>query len=59
MSFATTYAVGKAACYFLERRKAGTRDPSGVAETYRDALRSALKLARERGLDDPKLRKAQ
>jgi uncharacterized protein (DUF697 family) len=59
MSFATTYAVGKAACYFLERRKAGTQDPSGVAETYRDALRSALKLARERGLDDPKLRKAQ
>ena len=50
MSFATTYALGKAACYFLERRKAGASDPAGVAETYRTALAAALRLARERGL---------
>lgn len=50
MSFATTYALGKAACYFLKRRKAGTSDPAGVAQAYKDALGSALRLARERGI---------
>lgn len=50
MSFATTYALGKAACYFLERRKAGTSDPAGVAQTYKTALAAALRLARERDL---------
>lgn len=58
MSFATTYAVGKAACYFLERRKAGAQDPAGVAETYKQALRSALRLARERGLDHAERKEA-
>jgi uncharacterized protein (DUF697 family) len=59
MSFATTYALGQAACYFLGRRKAGTRDPAGVAQAYRSALSSALRLARERGIANPQLRKAQ
>jgi hypothetical protein len=53
MSFATTYALGKAACYFLARRKAGASDPSGVAQAYKDALGSALRLARERGISNP------
>jgi uncharacterized protein (DUF697 family) len=59
MSFATTYALGKAACYFLRYRRAGASDPGGVAQAYKDALGSALRLARERGFADPQLRKAQ
>ena len=59
MSFATTYALGKAACYFLSRRKAGATDPAGVAQAYKDALSSALRLARERGIANPQLAKAQ
>lgn len=57
MSFATTYALGKAACYFLARRKAGASDPAGVAQAYKDALGSALKLARERGISNAANRK--
>ncbi len=53
MSFATTYALGKAACYFLGRRKTGASDPAGVAQAYKDALGSALRLARERGISNP------
>jgi uncharacterized protein (DUF697 family) len=59
MSFATTYALGKAACYFLGQRKVGASDPEGVAGAYKDALNSALRLARERGFADPQLRKAE
>jgi uncharacterized protein (DUF697 family) len=58
MSFATTYALGKAACYFLKRRKAGASDPAGVGQAYKDALGSALRLARERGISDPQNRKS-
>jgi uncharacterized protein (DUF697 family) len=43
-SFATTFALGKAACYFLARRRAGETDFSGVAGVYRSALAEALKL---------------
>ena len=57
MSFATTYALGKAACYFLGRHKIGASDPKGVARAYKEALGSALRLARERGFTDAKLRK--
>jgi uncharacterized protein (DUF697 family) len=57
MSFATTYALGKAACYFLKRRKAGSSDPAGVAQAYKDALGAALRLARERGIANPQVRK--
>jgi len=58
MSFATTYALGKAACYFLKRRKAGASDPAGVAQTYKGALGAALRLARERGISKPQVRKS-
>jgi uncharacterized protein (DUF697 family) len=59
MSFATTYALGKAACYFLSRRTIGASDPDGVAQAYKDALKSALCLARERGFTNPQPRKAE
>jgi uncharacterized protein (DUF697 family) len=53
MSFATTYALGKAGCYFLARYTVGTSDPAGVAQAYKDALGQALRLARERGFNQP------
>jgi uncharacterized protein (DUF697 family) len=59
MSFATTYALGKAACHFLGRRKVGGRDPHGVAQTYKEALSTALRLARERGFANEDLRTAK
>ncbi|MEQ8824887.1 MAG: GTPase domain-containing protein [Filomicrobium sp.] len=51
-SFATTYALGAAGCYFLAKRKLGESDPDGVAKAYREALEAAFKLARERGHKD-------
>lgn len=48
MSFATTFAIGKAACYFLERRKLGQADPQGVSRAYAEALADAFKIARKR-----------
>jgi uncharacterized protein (DUF697 family) len=51
-SFATTFALGKAACYFLARRRAGETDPEGVAEAYRAALADAFRIAKERHLND-------
>ncbi len=50
-SFATTYALGKAALVFLARRERGEADPEAVARAYREALQKAFGLARERGLD--------
>jgi uncharacterized protein (DUF697 family) len=50
-SFATTFALGKAACYFLARRRAGETDPEGVADAYKAALADAFRIARERHLD--------
>jgi uncharacterized protein (DUF697 family) len=50
-SFATTYALGKAACHFLARRRSGQADAEGVAAAYREGLSAAFKLARERGFD--------
>jgi uncharacterized protein (DUF697 family) len=47
-SFAVTYALGKAAVYFLSKRRIGAHDPAGVARTYREALQDAFRLARER-----------
>jgi uncharacterized protein (DUF697 family)/predicted GTPase len=47
-SFAVTYALGKAAVYFLSKRRIGADDPAGVARTYREALQDAFRLARER-----------
>jgi uncharacterized protein (DUF697 family) len=53
MSFATTYALGKAAGYFLGQRRHGASGSEGVAEAYKDSLKSALRLARERGFGNP------
>lgn len=47
-SFAVTFALGKAAVYFLSKRRLGTDDPAGVARTYREALQDAFRLAKER-----------
>ncbi|MFM1813608.1 MAG: hypothetical protein RLZ98_303 [Pseudomonadota bacterium] len=50
-SFATTYALGKAACYFLDRRTTGRRvDASEVARTYAQSLESAFQIAKEQGI---------
>jgi uncharacterized protein (DUF697 family)/predicted GTPase len=43
-SFATTYAMGRAATYFLGKRRLGDADTSGVETVYADALRQAFKL---------------
>ena len=51
-SFAVTYALGKAAVYYLHRRRLGASDKRGVAHVYQDALRDAFRLTRERRLAD-------
>ena len=43
-SAAITYALGRAACYYLEQVRLGRRDPRGVADTYRGALREAWQM---------------
>jgi uncharacterized protein (DUF697 family) len=48
-SFAATYAMGKAASYFLDMRQQG-RDSGEVASVYQAALREAFHLAKEREL---------
>jgi uncharacterized protein (DUF697 family) len=47
-SFAATYAMGKAAAYFLVRRREGRRAEE-VASVYRHALRQAFSLAKVQG----------
>ena len=44
MSFATTYALGKAAIVYLERRRAGGAGIDGVREAYEQALRGAFEM---------------
>ena len=51
-SFAATYAIGKAAGYYLERRRRG-ETAEGIAEVYRDALRNAFGMAQQRDADGP------
>jgi uncharacterized protein (DUF697 family) len=51
-SFAATYAIGKAASYYLERRRRG-ESAEGMAEVYRDALRDAFGMAQQRDADGP------
>jgi uncharacterized protein (DUF697 family) len=46
-SFAATYAIGKAASYYLEQRRRG-KTAEGIAEVYRDALRNAFGMAQQR-----------
>jgi uncharacterized protein (DUF697 family) len=48
-SFVTTFAIGKAACYFLAAHRTGTADPKGVAEAYSSALAEAFRLRKARG----------
>lgn len=48
-SFAATYAMGKAASYFLVRRQQG-RQTEEVASVYRQALQQAFHLAKERDI---------
>jgi uncharacterized protein (DUF697 family) len=45
-SFAATYAIGKAASYYLAQRRRGAA-ADDVAAVYRDALRNAFRLARQ------------
>jgi uncharacterized protein (DUF697 family) len=52
-SFATTYALGRAALEFLRRRKRGESDPEAVAKAYRESLAKAFGMAHDRGLDTP------
>ncbi len=42
-SFATTFAIGKAACHFLAIHRAGGSDPKGVAAAYSAALAQAFR----------------
>ena len=43
-SFAATVALGKAAEYFLNRRKIGIDDPDGVARVYAQSLAEAFRM---------------
>jgi len=52
-SFATTFALGKAACYFLARRRIGESDMKGVAETYSAALADALRITTKSPANEP------
>jgi uncharacterized protein (DUF697 family) len=45
-SAAVTYALGRAACHYLEQARSGRRDPKGVAETYRGSLKEAYAMFR-------------
>lgn len=40
-SAAVTYALGRAACYYLEQAREGRTDPDGVAAMYRGSLKEA------------------
>jgi uncharacterized protein (DUF697 family) len=50
-SFAATYAIGKAASYYLARRRRGI-EADDVAAVYREALRNAFRMAQERDASD-------
>ena len=43
-SFATTFAIGKAASHFLGQRRHGEADPTGVQRAYAEALAQAFML---------------
>lgn len=47
-SFATTFAIGKAACHFLSRRREGKADPAGVSDAYKTALAEAFEMFKRR-----------
>lgn len=45
-SAAVTYALGRAACHYLEQVRAGRSDPEGVAAMYRGSLKEAYAMFR-------------
>jgi uncharacterized protein (DUF697 family) len=47
-SFAVTYALGRAACYFLRAERGGRDDAEGVARIYRESLHEAFDIVRAR-----------
>lgn len=47
-SFSVTYALGRAACYYLDVVRTGSGDKARVAEVYRDSLQRALDIVRSR-----------
>jgi uncharacterized protein (DUF697 family) len=51
-SFAVTYALGKAAVFYLHGRRLGMTDRKGIADTYQQSLREAFRIARERRQSD-------
>jgi uncharacterized protein (DUF697 family) len=51
-SFAATYALGKAANFFLARRRQGVTTAE-VSRVYREALRDAFRQAKERDIGGP------
>jgi uncharacterized protein (DUF697 family)/predicted GTPase len=53
-SFATTFAVGKAATYFLGQRRLGEADAKAVAQVYGDAVKQAFELAPSRSPEGSK-----
>ena len=49
VSFATTFAIGRAACVYLAyKRRNAIFDPAVIAKSYADALAEAIGLARKR-----------
>ena len=48
MSFATTYALGKAAAYFLARRRQGAVADDSVLQAYKRALADAFEIRKQR-----------
>ncbi|AHB47791.1 hypothetical protein W911_04215 [Hyphomicrobium nitrativorans NL23] len=49
-SFAVTYALGRAAIRYLHGRRLGLTDSRDIAETYRQSLREAFRIAKEQRL---------
>ncbi|GGX75041.1 YcjF family protein [Saccharospirillum salsuginis] len=47
-SATVTYALGRAACYYLEQAELGETDPAGVADAYRGSLKEAWQLFHNR-----------
>ncbi len=47
-SATVTYALGRAACYYLEQAELGKTDPEGVAQAYRGSLKEAYHMFHNR-----------
>lgn len=47
-SAAVTYALGRAACYYLNQSDQGKPDPAGVANAYRGSLQEAYRMFHDR-----------